>query len=157
MRKEKDKNIYYKKNNIMNETKTKILNKKINKEIELNANKNESNKFYEDDLYANRVLKTENNNINIEEDSKMKRTINSKNNTTVNTITHTSNARNSKNHKNFNNINNLIGNDQKLKIVKQKKNYVVDFNGHKRRINIVTCKRNKKILKVIKKLHLEQI
>ena len=53
VRKEKDKNAYYKKGNFMNETKKKFLNKKLNKEIELNSNKNESNKFYEDDLYGN--------------------------------------------------------------------------------------------------------
>ncbi len=71
----------------------------------MNSNKSESNKFYEDDLYGNnRMLKTENNTINVEENSKMKRTINYKNNTIINNanfFTHTSNT---KNHKIYNKI-----------------------------------------------------
>ena len=76
-RKEKDKNEYYKKSNYMNEIKKKLLNKKLNKEIGLHSNKSESNKFYENDFYSNnRILKTENNSINIEENHKIYNNIN---------------------------------------------------------------------------------
>ena len=152
--KEKDKKFSKKNNiNINNERKLKI--KKLANEVELNinANKNELNKFNGDNLYEdnNRILKTETNNNNIEEDSKLKKSINSKNNTAVNTITNNSNTGNSKIHKNIN-INNIIGNNQKGKILyKKQKHYILEFNGHKRRINIIACKRNKKNSKSNKK------
>ena len=157
IKKEKEKKSF-KKNNINKNIygkKLKNLNKKLNNEVELNINKNELNKHYDDDLYIdnNRILKTEINNINKEEEPKNKRTVNSKNNTTINTITNNSNNGNSKNHKNKN-INNLIENNQKRKILykKQKqKNYILEYNGHKRRINIIACKRNKNNSKSNKK------
>ena len=106
--------------------KKKLLNKQLNKKIELHSNKSESNKFYEDDLDGNnRILKTENNSINVEENSKMKRTINSKNSSTINTVNFFTHTSNTKNHKN-NNINKI----------KQKKNYVVDFKNNDKDINI---------------------
>ena len=161
--KEKEKNIK-KKNSISNnvnnnnEKKHKCINKKLTSEIGLNINtnmnKNGSKKFYDDDIYIdNRRLKTDiNNNINIENESKGKKTINSKNNTTVNTINNNSNVANSKNHKNY--INNLNINNQKGKILfkkKTKKKYILEFNGHKRRINILAGQRTKKNSKSIKK------
>ena len=160
--KDKEKNIK-KKNSISNninnnEKKHKYLNKKLTSEIGLNINinmnKNDSKKFYDDDIYIdNRRLKTDiNNNINIENESKGKKTINSKNNTTVNTINNNSNVGNSKNHKNY--INSININNQKENIIfkkKNKKKYILEFNGQKRRINILAGKRNKKNSKSIKK------
>ena len=160
--KDKEKNIK-KKNSISNninnnEKKHKYLNKKLTSEIGLNINinmnKNDSKKFYDDDIYIdNRRLKTDiNNNINIENESKGKKTINSKNNTTVNTINNNSNVGNSKNHKNY--INSININNQKENIIYKKKNkkkYILEFNGQKRRINILAGKRNKKNSKSIKK------
>ena len=160
--KDKEKNIKKKNsisNNIINnEKKHKYLNKKLTSEIGLNINinmnKNDSKKFYDDDIYIdNRRLKTDiNNNINIENESKGKKTINSKNNTTVNTINNNSNVGNSKNHKNY--INSININNQKENIIYKKKNkkkYILEFNGQKRRINILAGKRNKKNSKSIKK------
>ena len=161
--KEKSYNKKYNNSNMISdigEIKTKHLSKKLTNDIGLNININlnnkEKNKYYENDTFiANRRMKTEtNNNINLEDDNKVKRTINSKNNTTVNTITNNSNANNSKNHKNNNNSKNMISNNQKANQVykkKTKKKYVVELNGHKTRINIVACKRTKKNSKSIKK------
>ena len=137
--------------------KTKHISKKLTNEIGLNinTNKNEKNKLYENDiLIDNGRMKTEVNiNINNEEELKIKRTINSKNNTTVNTITNNSNATNSKNKRNNNNKNinnnNLKGNPLYKK--KTQKKYIVELNGHKRRLNIIAGKRNKKNSKSIKK------
>ena len=163
IKKEKAKRSYKKYNtsnliNNINAKKSKKMNKKLTNEIGLNINKNESNKINDINLnLENRRLKTEINNkinINIEEDSKIKRTINSKNNTTVNTITNISNNGNSKNQKNNNNLNNININNQKGKVLEKKrtqKQYIVKLNGQKRRINILACKRGNKNSKSIKK------
>ena len=158
--KEKDKssNKKYNTSNLItniNDKKAKYLNKKLNNEIVLNINinKNESNKYENDINIDNRRFRTDiNNKVNIDDDSKIKRTINSKNNTTVNTITNISNLGNSKNHKN-NNQNNTNINNQKRVLEKKKtqKQYIVKVNGQKRRINILACKRGKKNSKSIKK------
>ena len=155
--KEKEKSSKKYKNNFIDfiDKNVKHISKKLTNEIGLNinTNKNEKNKYNENDIYIdNRRMKTEvYNNINNEEELKIKRTINSKNNTTVNTITNNSNATNSKkknnNIKNINN-NNLKGNP--LYKIKTQKKYVVELNGHKRRI-IIAGKRNKKNSKSIKK------
>ena len=126
-----------------NEKKSKYITKNLISELEfctnINNNKNDSNKYYEDNLLIdNRRLKTEViNNKNIENEFKKKKTINSKNNTTINTIHNNSNMGNSKNNNNNNNanMNNLKG--KELFGKKTQKKYFVDFNGHKRRINIV--------------------
>ena len=134
-----------------NEKMSKHIIKKPTNESGLN-NKKETNKFYEIDIDS-RILKTEINNINLENDSKIKGTINSKNNTTVNTISNNSKNRNSKNHKNSNNkiISNINNPEKPLYKKKTQKKYVVEVNGHKRRINIVGCKRTKKNSKSIKR------
>ena len=156
--KEKEKNSKKYNNNLIidyGDKKNKNLTKKLTNEIGLNINKNEKNKYYDNDMFIdNGRMKTEvNNNLNTEEDMKIKRTINSKNNTTVNTITNNSNTNNSKNHKN-NNYKNIKSSNQKgnpLYKKKTQKKYVVELNGHKRRINIIACKRSKKNSKSIKK------
>ena len=161
--KEKEKNSYKKYNtsnliNNINAKKTKKMNKKLTNEIGFNINKNDSNKNNDININdENRRLKTEINNkinINVEEESKIKKTINSKNNTMGNTITNISNTGNSKNYKNNNNINNVNINNQKGKVLEKKrtqKQYIVKLNGQKRRINILACKRGNKNSKSIKK------
>ena len=146
--KDKSKNKKYMNNldNNMNEKISKHLSKKLTNEIN-NDIKKETNKFYEiDSEIDKRILKTEVDNINLGNDSKIKRTINSKNNTTVNTINNNSNVGNSKNHKNSNNKINFNLNNQEKPLYKKKthKNYVLDIKGCKRRINIITCKKSKK-------------
>ena len=158
--KEKEKSIkkkYITNNNLLNdiidEKKTKHIGKKLTNEIGINLNKNEKNKNYENDNYLdNRRMKTETYNQNTEENTKIKRTINSKNNTNATTINNNSHTTNSKNHKDNNNIkkinsNNLNGNPLYNK--KKQKNYILQINGHKKRINIIA--RTKKKSKSIKK------
>ena len=144
-------------NDIKEEKKNKHITKKLTNEIGINLNKNEKNKKNENNNYLdnNRRMKTEiYNNTNTEEDTKIKRTINSKNNTTVNTIINNSNTNNSKNHKDNYNINKINSNNQNgnpLYKKKTQKKYIVQINGHKKRINIIACKRTKKNSKSIKK------
>ena len=156
--KDKEKNNNKKNNTINNNPKNngkkpKSISKKLTSEIGLNINaQNKSNKYYEDNLIIdNRRLKTEiNNNKAIEKVSKTKKTNNSKNNTTVNTIHNNSNIGTSKNI----NINDANINNQKGKIIFKKKierKYIVDFNGHKRKINILTKQAFKNNSKIIKK------
>ena len=134
-----------KKINYRNKTNSNTINrkkffysKKLTDDVRLNSYKNKSNKINKYHSYARKLTSEIKKKINpIEEYLKLFKNSISKNNTNINSTinTNTISLNNSKNKKTKGNI---------LLNRKIKKNYIIDIKGHKKKLNIISNKKNYK-------------